>query len=118
MRGADRCKPMILTRGVSGGTGTCLPRAASSEPAPPRYVRDHPSDVRLFGLAAGHGFTHRVHEIVERILGDAEPQVLLFPELEPGLINRLEFSVLGRKLIVELVRGLVAGFHDRPWQRA
>src|SRR4051794_18483367 len=52
------------------------------------------------------------HVVVELLLLDAEPEMLLGEERLPRLVDGLELRVLRRLLVVEFLRRLVAGVED------
>src|SRR5262249_62211841 len=68
--------------------------------------------LRARSLLAG-----RRHELVEVLLGDAEPEDVLVPELLPRLIDLLELRISLRETVVDLLGGLVARLHDLPRKR-
>src|SRR5579864_8480015 len=65
----------------------------------------------LRGLAA------REHVVVELLLLDAEPEVLLLEELAPGFVHLLEFGIARLLLGIELLRRAVAGVQDLARER-
>src|SRR5579883_1436178 len=67
---------------------------------------------RLLGRLAA-----REHVVVELLLLDAEPEVLLLEELAPGFVDLLEFGIARLLLGIELLRRAVAGVQDlaREW---
>jgi len=46
--------------------------------------------------------------VVERVLGDPEPEIGIRQELLPRLVNLLEVQVLGGELVISLERCFVA----------
>src|ERR671910_2959387 len=62
------------------------------------------------------------HEVVEGVLGDLPPEVLLVAEGPERIVHLLEVGVLPRDLVIDLVRGLERRFKDflaeRPQLRA
>ena len=60
---------------------------------------------------------HREVEVVEGVLGDAEPQVLVGAEGLQAVVDLLELRILGRELVVVLVGLEEAGLEDRARER-
>src|SRR5215211_7145822 len=52
------------------------------------------------------------HEVVEGVLGHLPPEVFLVAEGAQALVHLLEVGVLGRDLLIDLVRGLEGRLHD------
>src|SRR5207244_9071560 len=64
-------------------------------------------------LLGGRGLLARGrHELVEVLLGDAEPKNVLAAALFPRLIHLLEARIRRRKLVVHLARSLPGCLHD------
>src|ERR1041385_4958192 len=61
---------------------------------------------------------HREHIVVELLLLDPEPLVLVVEEFLPGIVDRLELRVFRGGLVVKFVSRLVAGveafLRERP----
>src|SRR5262249_27081444 len=68
-------------------------------------------------LRSGRLLTGRRHELVEVLLGDAEPEDVLVPELLPRLVDLLELRIRLGEAVVDLLSGLVARLHDLPRKR-
>src|SRR5450755_1442721 len=60
-------------------------------------------DLFLRRSSSGALLTRRGHERIEVLLGDAEPEDVLVPELDPLIVDLLEARVAGRRFCIELV---------------
>src|SRR5882724_6394933 len=101
-----------LPRGTALGKGAVRQRANKKSPAEAGLFPAGP----VCWLEPVGGRLAR-HEVVEGVLGHAEPQDFLVPERLPGIEDLLELRVLGCGLGVELVGGVEAGLHHRLRER-
>ena len=90
-------------------------RSTIKPKAPPRCRRGSSltrSLLRLRGPAADIE-----NEVVEGVLGDPEPQVLVVAEGLQAVVDLLELRILGRDLVVDLVGLVEARLEDRARER-
>src|SRR5262249_13418231 len=83
------------------------PGCKATQRSPPA-VSSHGGGTALAWLCG-----HREAVVVERVFGDAEPEIRIRQEFLPGFVNQLEVWILGGELIVSLEGRFVTGVQDR-----